>query len=51
MTRDELLLRLKEIPEMYDTENAHIQADEALLAYINDAEISVAWGKIDKWFA
>jgi len=46
-----LLDRLYEIQTNRDREVAHIEADEALLIYINDVDITAAYNDIDKWYA
>ena len=52
MTKEELIQRLTEIPNGGgDAEEWHIDADDALLAYINDPEISEAYRAIKKWYA
>lgn len=63
MTREELLEELKNlrdvgIPvllfggrEVRDREREHILADELLLAYLNDPEITAAFEAIEKWYA
>lgn len=58
MTRDELLQKLRECIVMSggpdgsgDPEAAHSVADDALLEYINDAEISAAFDDIYRWYA
>jgi hypothetical protein len=51
MTKEELLAKLKECSDDDDTEGAHVDADIALLDYINDPEIRKAFNKIDKWYA
>jgi hypothetical protein len=51
LTKDELLKRLASLASDWDTEMAHYKADELLLAYINDAEITQAFEAIDKWYA
>lgn len=51
MTKEELIARLKEIDKNPDTEDAHVQADSALLAYIGDEEIAEAYDAIGKWYA
>ena len=51
MTRDELLKRLIELAEDQDCEIAHSNADEALLAYINDEEITTAFINVCKWYS
>jgi len=32
-------------------ESAHVKADEALLEYIGDEEVTKAFDSIDKWYA
>jgi len=61
MTRDDLLTILRACveaphqrtnPEGYDSkEDRHITADEALLAFINDPEITTLFHAIDKWYS
>ncbi len=53
MSRDELLayLRALQVDSEYDEEFAHKNADEALLAFINDPEISEAFALIRRWYA
>ena len=34
-----------------DKEAAHIEADDALIAFIHDEEIKAAYKKIEKWYA
>lgn len=53
MDREELLRRLKECREKYgnDPEAAHSRADEALLEYINDSEVTAAYEAITMWYA
>lgn len=51
MTKDELIARLRELAESGDTERAHGEADDALLAYINDPDIAAAYDAIEKWYA
>jgi len=51
VTRDELLAKLRALQQDGDTEGAHIDADDALLAYINDPDITEAYRVIDKWYA
>ena len=36
---------------MGDEEIAHVKADEALLEFINDPEITEAFDAIEKWYA
>lgn len=55
MTRDALLEALRTIVKgqecFSDIEADHALADDALLAYINDDEISRLYGEISKWYA
>ena len=50
MTKEELIARLNELLQE-DKEIAHEEADRALIAYINEAEIRAAYDKIAKWHA
>ena len=54
MTKDELIQRLNFIAFgglRDDEEVMHVKADEALLEYINDPEVTKAFDSIDKWYA
>jgi len=51
MSKEELIRKLSELQSSGDTEQAHSDADDLLVEYINDAEISEAYNAIDKWFA
>ena len=52
MNRTELLAMLRDRKgDTGDLELAHIEADEALLDYINDKEIAAAFHDIDRWYA
>jgi hypothetical protein len=51
MTKEQLLAKLKECAYMDDPERAHGEADDALLEYINDAEITAVFNAFDKWYA
>lgn len=52
MTKKELLNALKTLAESSDPETAHRNADEALLNYINDQEITDTYDLIDpKWYS
>lgn len=58
MTREELIAKLKECSQYpssieghYDVERGHIDADQALLAYINDPEITEAFDSLEKWYS
>lgn len=51
LTKDELLERLRECAQDSDREAAHGAADEALLDYIDDFEITDTYNEVDKWYA
>jgi len=53
MTKDELLTQLRHLATMDegDIETNHMEADDLLLKYINDAEITQAYEAIYKWYA
>jgi hypothetical protein len=52
MTKEELLKFLRDHEGATgDPEVTHIEADRALLAYINDDEITKAFEAITKWYA
>lgn len=50
MTKEELLYKLAQAATDHDKENAHFDADLALLEYINDPDISAAYGRVEKWY-
>lgn len=50
MTKEELLKEFKKLRK-FDTETAHFKADELLLQYINDTEITKVFDKLEKWYA
>lgn len=50
ISRDKLLERLVDLQET-DPETGHIEADEALMEYINDKEIEEAFEKLEKWYS
>jgi GTP cyclohydrolase III len=49
--RDKLLIRLRELKEPGDTEVAHMDADNALLDFIDDGEVREAFCLVPKWYA
>lgn len=49
--KTELLALLEALQNSGDTEAAHIDADEALLKFIADPEVTEAYEQIDKWYA
>jgi hypothetical protein len=51
MTKIELLAFLERCQRSDDPEAAHSDADAALLAYINDPEITAAYEAIKRWYA
>lgn len=57
MTRDELLKKLRAYKamwgrEQYDSEQIHIDRDQALLEYVNDPEIAAAFNDVPElWYA
>lgn len=51
MDKKRLLKLLKSCAESNDTEKAHSDADDALLEYINDPEITKAFNSVEKWYA
>jgi hypothetical protein len=51
MTKEELIKELKELKDLGDPEIAHGRADDALLNYINDAEVTDAFNSIEMWYA
>lgn len=46
-----LLDALEKAKNNSDQEEAHIDADDALIDYINDKDIAAAYAQIDKWYA
>lgn len=50
MTKAELLEKLRAC-NTGDEEVDHANADDALLEFINDPEVTVAFEAIDKWYA
>lgn len=51
MTRDELLAKLRALAGARDAEIAHSDADDLLLEFIDDAEVTAAYVAIPKWYA
>lgn len=49
--KEKLIERLIEIRKKYDPEYGHQEADDLLLGYINDDDISQAFNDIEKWYA
>ena len=50
MSKEELIKELRKCGRNRDPEGAHIEADELLLKYINDQQITSVWNKISKFF-
>src|SRR5438105_3811951 len=50
-TKSQLLSLLRELAASGDTEEAHIKADEALLKFINDEQITEGYFAISRWYA
>lgn len=52
MEKEELIKKLKMIFDLNgDVESAHAKADEALLEFINDKEVTETYDMIEKWYA
>jgi hypothetical protein len=50
LTKEELIKQLKDL-EGGDQETSHIKADELLIEFINDPEVTDAFECIDKWYS
>lgn len=51
MTKAELLASLRALHGDRDTEAAHSLADDLLVEYIDDPEITEAFKAVEKWYA
>lgn len=51
MNKAELLEELAKLNDLDDEETAHVKADKLLLRFIDDADVTLAYEKIDKWYA
>ncbi len=53
MKIEELIKELKRIKDEYehDQECAHIEADQLLLKYINNEEVTEIFDSIEKWYS
>lgn len=51
MTKLELLEKLLEIKKSDDPEQGHAEADDSLLEYINDADVTAAFTALTRWYA
>lgn len=47
----ELVRILEELTASTDVEVAHARADDALIAYINDPDVTAAYDRIQGWYA
>lgn len=50
MTKEELIAKLKEIANGHSHSQRHEAADDALIEFIDDTDISEAYARIPKWF-
>lgn len=51
MKKAVVLKILKKCADNMDNESAHVDADAALVAYIDDPEITAAYQAVPKWYA
>lgn len=51
MEKQELIEKLKKLRTTDDIEASHSDADDLLLKYINDTDISNAYEEVPKWYA
>ena len=53
MTKEELLIKLRGLADgsRFDVEHDHVEADDLLIQYINDPDITEAFDAIKKWYA
>lgn len=51
VTREGLVSALWSLRDASDPEAAHIEADNLLLAYLDDEEIAAAFWAIPRWYA
>lgn len=51
MDKITLLEKLKELQDDKDAEQSHMNADDLLIEYINDSEITKEYEKIGKWYS
>lgn len=51
MTKEKLIEELKRLTTDSDIEANHVIADQLLLDYINDQEISKAYDSVEKYYA
>lgn len=50
MTKEELVTLLKFL-DKGDHERNHLMADQALIEYINDPEVTEAYNRVKKWYS
>jgi len=51
MTKTKLIKLLKEYKSMNNVEDLHMLADQALLDYINDKNVTDIFISLDKWYS
>lgn len=51
MSKEELIEQLNSLSDDSDVEGNHIEADELLIAYINDEDVKQAFESISKWYS
>jgi hypothetical protein len=51
MTKEYLIVLLKKLAKIDDSDKAHRVADNVLLKYINDKQISKAYRAVFKWYS
>jgi len=59
MTKERLVKELKDLEKTcinetyncYDAEKGHLKADQLLLEYINDPEVTEVFEGLDKWYS
>jgi hypothetical protein len=51
MEKEELIKELEKLYENPDTEDAHFEADNLIIDYIDDREIKEAYENVSKWYA
>lgn len=51
MNKEDLLKLLEIAADCTDTEIAHGMADDALITFINDDDITKAYDLVNKWYA
>lgn len=51
ISKSDLIEQLKELHDTDDPESAHYEAEQLLLAFIDDEEVTKAFGAVPKWYA